>query len=192
MPVYILLEILDGLCEFFKAHFLKPTVLKVQCLAEWNLRWGLRRGFQKNIHQFSRCALSGVISHCSWSWYCPPSFAAFLGLELKNSWGLDVIFRDKGRLLYLAAECWASLFSCLSFSVPRVLAYWCVSILVKYLFQSISWKVSFVHLIPLHYSLLWYNVKSVTKTNCWYSLVCVSFILNWTRHLSLHGILRQR
>ena len=52
-----------------------------------NLRGGLRGGLQLNIHQLSRFALLGswssLIGQCSWSWCCPPGFAAFLGLELK-------------------------------------------------------------------------------------------------------------
>ena len=76
-------------------------------LAGGNLRRGLRGGFQQNIHQFSRCALSGswspstdwsvagVISHCNWSWCHPPGFAAFLHQELKNNWGLDVTSREE-------------------------------------------------------------------------------------------------
>ena len=27
----------------------------------------------------------GVFSHCSWFWHRPPSFVAFLGLELKHN-----------------------------------------------------------------------------------------------------------
>ena len=62
-----------------------------------NFRGGLREGLQQNIHQFSRCALSG-----SWSpptgqlqgrgslvievvLASPPGFAAFQGLELKHN-----------------------------------------------------------------------------------------------------------
>ena len=36
-----------------------------------------------------------VFSPCSWSWSLPPGFAAFLGLELKYNWGLDVISREE-------------------------------------------------------------------------------------------------
>ena len=36
-----------------------------------------------------------VFSLCSWSWCGPPGFAAFLGLMLKYSWGLDVISREE-------------------------------------------------------------------------------------------------
>ena len=36
----------------------------------------------------------GVLSHCNWSWPCPPGSAAFLGLELNHPWGLDVDSRE--------------------------------------------------------------------------------------------------
>ena len=58
----------------------------------------------ENRNQPSRCALSGswspliaqgVISHCGWPWGHPPGFAAFLGPELKYSWGSDVTSRER-------------------------------------------------------------------------------------------------
>ena len=57
-------------------------------LAGRNLRGGHRGGFQQNIHQFARCALSGsgslLMGQCWGSALgCPPSLAAFWGLELK-------------------------------------------------------------------------------------------------------------
>ena len=79
----------------------KSTHPEVPCLkafispAGGNLRGGLRGGFKQNIHQFSRCSLSGswspmigqcqgrVFSHYSWFGHCPPGFAVLGGLELK-------------------------------------------------------------------------------------------------------------
>ena len=65
-------------------------------LAGGNRRGDLRGGFQQNIYQFSRFALTGLwsplIDHCQgWvslviavlPWHCPPGFAAFLSLEMK-------------------------------------------------------------------------------------------------------------
>ena len=56
----------------------------------------LRGDLDRMFISFSRCILSGlwsplmsqhqgrgVISHSSWTWHCPPGFAAFLGLELR-------------------------------------------------------------------------------------------------------------
>ena len=38
---------------------------------------------------------AGVISHHIWSWCSLPAFAAFLSLDLKYHWGLDVICRKE-------------------------------------------------------------------------------------------------
>ena len=55
----------------------------------------------------------GAFSHCSWSWHCPPRFAAFLGLELKCNWGLDLLFVSVS-LFHLPRNFPSFLLSCLN------------------------------------------------------------------------------
>ena len=101
----------------------------------------------------------GVFSHCSWFWCCPPGFVAFLGLELKYKWGLDVISGGKvrrghvrgqgpcfpsfapcpGVYLHLVVNCLASVFSYLSqFSYSTC----------QWIFLTSYYPVSYTH-IPI-------------------------------------------
>ena len=65
-------------------------------LNQWS--FGLQSGAQSTeTHQPGQVStdwsMTGqrVFNHCSWSWTCPSGFVAFLGLERKYKWGLDVI-----------------------------------------------------------------------------------------------------
>ena len=108
-------------------------------LAGRNRREGLWERFQQNIHQFSRCVLSG----CGLHWWVsvraqgrwslqralasPILFAPFLVLELKYNWGLDVISREVTFCIWLSIAQPVCSAVCFSFLVPFVLAYWPVS-----------------------------------------------------------------
>lgn len=80
-------------------------------------------------------AVQGIFSHYSWFWLHPTGSAVFLGLEQKHSGGLGASFREEMFLFSLmwallgtasfqsgdlAIKCLASLFSCLSFSIPLI------------------------------------------------------------------------
>ena len=97
-----------------------PQRLFSLSLAGGNLRGGLRGGFQQSNPQFSQWALSGL-----WSpliGYC--HFLAFSNCFCCSSWpGAETQLRSRcylhgGDHLHLAVNCLATVFSCLSFSVP--------------------------------------------------------------------------